>query len=67
MQLTAAALELGALIGALSAGSLANTGRRRSIFIATLIFLLGSLIQTVSPNGSLASLIIGRFMGGIGM
>ncbi|KAL1759909.1 general substrate transporter [Schizophyllum commune] len=59
-----AVLELGALIGALGAGVLADRySRRHSIFIACLIFLIGSLFQCLAH--SLFDLFVGRAVGGV--
>ncbi|KAL1719859.1 general substrate transporter [Schizophyllum commune] len=59
-----AVLELGALIGALGAGVLADRySRRHSIFIACLIFLIGSLFQCLAR--SLFDLFVGRAIGGV--
>ncbi|KAJ2912167.1 hypothetical protein MD484_g8244, partial [Candolleomyces efflorescens] len=61
-----AVLELGALIGALSAGILADKySRRYSIIAACLIFILGSSFQTFAH--SLPHLFIGRAIGGLGV
>ncbi|KAF7288772.1 MFS domain-containing protein [Mycena indigotica] len=59
-----AVLELGALIGALTFGVLADRySRRHSIFIACVIFNIGALFQTFART--LADLFIGRAVGGI--
>ncbi|KAI4518247.1 hypothetical protein K525DRAFT_363253 [Schizophyllum commune Loenen D] len=59
-----AVLELGALIGALGAGVLADRySRRHSIFVACLIFLIGSLFQCLAH--SLFDLFVGRAIGGV--
>ncbi|KAJ7072993.1 general substrate transporter [Mycena amicta] len=61
-----AVLELGALIGALSFGVLADRySRRHSIFIACVIFNIGALFQTFAR--SLPELFIGRAVGGVGV
>ncbi|KAF7288752.1 MFS domain-containing protein [Mycena indigotica] len=61
-----AVLELGALIGALTFGVLADRySRRHSIFIACVIFNIGALFQTFART--LADLFIGRAVGGIGV
>ncbi|KAF7316583.1 MFS domain-containing protein [Mycena indigotica] len=61
-----AVLELGALIGALTFGVLADRySRRHSIFIACVIFNIGALFQTFART--LADLFIGRAIGGIGV
>ncbi|TRM68921.1 major facilitator superfamily domain-containing protein [Schizophyllum amplum] len=59
-----AVLELGALIGALAAGVLADRySRRHSIFVACVIFLIGSLFQCLAH--SLFDLFVGRAVGGV--
>ncbi|KZP13010.1 general substrate transporter [Athelia psychrophila] len=64
--LMTAVLELGALFGALSAGVLADRySRRHSIFIACLIFCVGSAMQCAAH--SLGHLIAGRAIGGVGV
>ncbi|KAJ6626747.1 general substrate transporter [Mycena sp. CBHHK59/15] len=68
-----AVLELGALIGALSSGVLADKySRRHSIFVACvrsidppLIFNIGALFQCLAQN--LGHLFIGRAVGGVGV
>ncbi|KAJ7237558.1 MFS monosaccharide transporter [Mycena haematopus] len=61
-----AVLELGALIGTLLAGILADKySRRHSIFAACVIFNIGALFQCFAEN--LGHLFIGRAIGGIGV
>ncbi|KAJ7093865.1 MFS monosaccharide transporter [Mycena belliarum] len=61
-----AVLELGALLGALSSGILADKySRRHSIFAACVVFNIGALFQCFAQ--SLAHLFIGRAVGGIGV
>ncbi|TFK21871.1 general substrate transporter [Coprinopsis marcescibilis] len=61
-----AVLELGALVGALSAGVLADRySRRHSIIAACFVFILGSAFQAGARN--LVHLFIGRAIGGIGV
>ncbi|KAF7298534.1 MFS domain-containing protein [Mycena indigotica] len=61
-----AVLELGALVGALTFGVLADRySRRHSIFIACVIFNIGALFQTFART--LVDLFIGRAVGGIGV
>ncbi|ESK91451.1 mfs monosaccharide [Moniliophthora roreri MCA 2997] len=61
-----AVLELGALLGALCAGILTDWfSRGRSIFVASLIFCIGSAFQ--SGAQALSHLFIGRAIGGIGV
>ncbi|KAF8845934.1 general substrate transporter [Paxillus ammoniavirescens] len=64
--LMTAVLELGALFGALSSGILADKySRRHSIFLASVIFCIGSGLQAGAR--SLNDLIIGRAIGGFGV
>lgn len=64
--LMTAVLELGALFGALLSGVLADRySRRNAIFLASLIFCIGSGIQTKAQ--SLGELIVGRAIGGLGV
>ncbi|KAI6115239.1 hypothetical protein EV401DRAFT_86271 [Pisolithus croceorrhizus] len=61
-----AVLELGALFGALLAGVFADKySRRRSIFLASLVFCIGSGFQAGAQ--SLNHLILGRAVGGLGV
>ncbi|KAK7057875.1 MFS domain-containing protein [Favolaschia claudopus] len=61
-----AILELGALIGTLASGILADKySRRHSIFVACVIFNIGALFQCFATN--LPHLFIGRAVGGIGV
>ncbi|KAF9262631.1 general substrate transporter [Marasmius fiardii PR-910] len=61
-----AVLELGALMGALTAGVLTDKySRRSSIFVACLIFCIGSAFQCGATN--LGYLFVGRAVGGIGV
>ncbi|KAM0261460.1 hypothetical protein ACHAPA_009780 [Fusarium lateritium] len=64
--LMTAILELGAFLGAMSQGWIADKiSRKWSILVAALIFLLGSALQTGSMN--YAMLTVARFVGGIGV
>ncbi|KAJ7915801.1 general substrate transporter, partial [Mycena leptocephala] len=61
-----AVLELGALIGALLSGVLADKySRRHSIFAACVVFNIGALFQCFAQN--LSHLFIGRAVGGVGV
>ncbi|KAH0588550.1 hypothetical protein H2248_004380 [Termitomyces sp. 'cryptogamus'] len=61
-----AVLELGALLGALGAGTLADRySRRHSIFVACAVFCIGSCFQCGAQ--SLSHLFIGRAVGGVGV
>ncbi|KIM23971.1 hypothetical protein M408DRAFT_27419 [Serendipita vermifera MAFF 305830] len=64
--LLTAVLELGALFGALGAGSLANKlSRRDSIILSSVVFCIGSLLQTIALD--LNILMAGRCIGGVGI
>ncbi|EGO26116.1 hypothetical protein SERLADRAFT_447384 [Serpula lacrymans var. lacrymans S7.9] len=64
--LMTAVLELGALFGALSSGVLADRySRRHSIFLASVVFCIGSAVQCSA--GSLTDIILGRAIGGFGV
>ena len=64
--LVTAMIELGALLGALNQGWIADMySRKHSIVMATLLFSIGSIIQTASTQ--YATLIAGRLVGGIGV
>lgn len=59
-------VTLGALIGSLAGGYLADRyGRRRAVLIAGLLFILGALLQALAPDVSL--LVIGRLVVGVGV
>lgn len=61
-----AMLELGALIGALCAGYLADRlSRKYSIVVAVVIFTIGSILQTAAMD--YAMLTVGRLIGGMGI
>jgi MFS family permease len=61
-----AMLELGALIGALFAGYLADKlSRKYSIVVAVIVFTTGSILQTAAAQ--YAMLTVGRFIGGLGI
>lgn len=61
-----ALLELGAFMGALIAGFVADRySRKASIAVGVVWFVIGSTLQTASFQ--LAQLIMGRFIGGIGI
>ncbi|KAI4943670.1 hypothetical protein J4E86_009633 [Alternaria arbusti] len=64
--LMTAMLELGALIGALFAGWIADKlSRKYSIVVAVVIFTIGSILQTAAMN--YAMLTVGRLIGGWGI
>ncbi|WWD16346.1 hypothetical protein CI109_100772 [Kwoniella shandongensis] len=60
-------LELGAMVGALTAGPLADRySRKYSISAWSLVFMVGTAIQ-VGANSSVACIYVGRFVGGLGV
>jgi len=64
--LMTAMLELGALIGALCAGYLADKlSRKYSIVVAVIVFTIGSILQTAAVEYSM--LTVGRLIGGLGI
>ncbi|OKL61010.1 hypothetical protein UA08_03585 [Talaromyces atroroseus] len=64
--LLTAMIELGAFLGALNQGWLADKiSRKWSIMVAVLIFIVGSAVQTGSMDYS--TLAGGRFIGGVGI
>lgn len=64
--LMTAMIELGALIGAINQGWIADKiSRKYSIVVAVVIFTIGSILQTASIEYSM--LVIGRLIGGIGI
>ncbi|TQS32514.1 hypothetical protein Golomagni_07166 [Golovinomyces magnicellulatus] len=64
--LMTAMIELGAFLGAMNQGWIADKfSRKWSIFYAVIIFLLGSALQTGAM--SFGMLVGGRFVGGIGV
>ena len=59
-------VTLGALLGALAAGELADgIGRKRTVLIAGAMFTLGSLVQAVAPDTLV--LVAGRLIIGAGV
>ena len=59
-------LELGAFVGAIQAGFLADKySRKITLFIGLIWFIIGSTIQTASFN--YATLVAGRAIGGVGV
>lgn len=61
-----ASLSVGAIFGAGLAGKLCNAvGRKRSIMVAAVIVIVGTLLASFSPN--LAMLTISRFVLGLGV
>lgn len=64
--LMTAMIELGALLGALNQGWIADKiSRRYSIVVAVIIFTIGSILQTAAVD--YAMLTVARFIGGVGI
>lgn len=64
--LLTAMIELGAFVGAMNQGWLADKiSRKWSIFVAAVVFLIGSAIQTGAMDFGM--LLAGRFIGGMGV
>ncbi|KAF2723414.1 putative MFS monosaccharide transporter [Polychaeton citri CBS 116435] len=64
--LLTAMIELGALIGALNQGWIADKySRKYSIVIAVCVFTVGSILQTAAMDYSM--LVVARFIGGLGI
>ncbi|KAF4469560.1 hypothetical protein FALBO_3540 [Fusarium albosuccineum] len=64
--LMTAMITLGAFIGAINQGWVADwASRKRSIMIAVVIFSIGSALQTAALNFDM--LVAGRFIGGVGI
>jgi SP family galactose:H+ symporter-like MFS transporter len=59
-------VTLGALLGALAGGELAdNIGRRRAVLIAGSLFTVGAAIQAFAPDAAI--LVVGRLVIGAGV
>jgi MFS family permease len=64
--LMTAMITLGAFIGAINQGWIADwISRKRSLMVAVVVFTIGSTLQTAAVN--YAMLVVGRFIGGIGI
>ena len=64
--LLTAMIELGALLGALNQGWIADKiSRKYSIVVAVVIFIVGSALQTAAMD--YAMLVVARFIGGVGI
>ena len=64
--LLTAMIELGAFIGALNQGWIADKfSRKYSIVMAVIIFTIGSVLQTAAVDYSM--LVVARLIGGIGI
>lgn len=65
--LVVAIYEVGCLIGALGIVAFGDKiGRRRAVLMGATIMLIGAIIQTSSFGPSLAQLIVGRIVTGVG-
>ncbi|KAK6063935.1 hypothetical protein SCUP234_13215 [Seiridium cupressi] len=63
-----AILELGAWIGALLSGFLAEAmSRKYAILVATTVFILGVIIQATAQSGGANVILAGRFVTGMGV
>lgn len=63
-----AVLQAGCFLGAAASFYLSDrVGRKNSLLVADGVFLLGSLVQTACPGGSLGQLYFGRVVGGFGV
>jgi MFS family permease len=61
-------LELGAWIGVLANGILADTlGRKLCVLVASVVFCIGVIVQAATHGGSYEYLLAGRFVTGIGV
>lgn len=64
--LLTAMIELGALLGALNQGWIADKiSRKYSIVVAVIVFIVGSVLQTASMDYPM--LVVARFIGGLGI
>jgi MFS family permease len=64
--LMTAMLELGAMVGAINAGWIADKiSRKWSILVAVIVFTIGSILQTAAHD--YAMLTVGRTIGGMGI
>jgi len=61
-------LQAGCFFGALASFYVSDTfGRKRALIIADIIFIIGSLVQTLIFGGNLSQLYVGRVIGGFGV
>ena len=61
-------LELGAWIGVLANGILADAlGRKLCVLVASVIFCVGVIVQASTHGGSYEYILAGRFVTGIGV
>lgn len=64
--LMTAMITLGAFIGAINQGWIADwISRKRSLMVAVVVFTIGSTLQTAAVDYTM--LVVGRFIGGIGI
>lgn len=64
--LMTAMITLGAFLGALNQGWVADVySRKYSIMISVVIFVIGSILQTAAVD--YAMLVVGRLIGGVGI
>ncbi|GMA62870.1 sugar porter family MFS transporter [Alicyclobacillus fastidiosus] len=64
--LVSSSIDLGAMVGVLIAGFLGDKlGRKKSLMVAGITFVLCSLITAFA--GGVSTLVIGRFLGGVGI
>jgi sugar porter (SP) family MFS transporter len=63
-----AILELGAWLGTLLSGFVAETiSRKYGILVACVVFIIGCVIQAASIHGGPAAILVGRFVTGMGV
>lgn len=66
IQIITSWVTLGALVGALVAGTLADKiGRRLTILLAAILFVIGALLESLAPGTTV--LVIGRLVVGFGV
>ncbi|GLG00680.1 arabinose-proton symporter [Alicyclobacillus hesperidum subsp. aegles] len=64
--LVSSSIDLGAMLGVLIAGYLGDKiGRKKALSVAGLIFIVCSILTALATN--VAELVIGRFIGGVGI
>jgi SP family sugar:H+ symporter-like MFS transporter len=61
-------LQAGCFFGALASFYVSDTfGRKWALIIADIIFIIGSLVQTLIFGGNISQLYVGRVIGGFGV
>jgi SP family sugar:H+ symporter-like MFS transporter len=61
-------LQAGCFFGAMASFYVSDTfGRKKALIIADIIFIVGSLVQTLIFGGNIAQLYVGRVIGGFGV